>query len=120
MKDVPTCAHSDWLDQGPALAERGRVICLRCAHILDYYGDPAGPIGTVHRFPDQTMALAIVAFLRPHLDAMSQESPRGTAIPVDLYGELVERLKGYFADRQDWAALADRGQAVTKPGGCPR
>jgi len=95
------CTHSDWYDQGPVFAERGRVRCIRCNLVLDYYGDPAGPVGTVHRFPDLGMALAIVAFLRPHLDAMATDLFPAGSPPVDLYGELVQRLNGYFADRPE-------------------
>lgn len=100
------CSHADWEDWGPKARESGRVRCARCCMALDYYGDPDGPMGTVHRFPDQSMALAIVQFLRPHLDAIAEGlkadgTLHPTVVSIDLYAALVDRINGYFADRPE-------------------
>jgi hypothetical protein len=100
---MSTCSHPTWVDLGPELVQLGRVRCMRCDQVLDYYGDPDGPVGTVHRFPDVSMALAIVAFLRPHMDAIAEEIAEDSRPEwrPDLYGMLVDRLTAYFADRPE-------------------
>jgi hypothetical protein len=35
---------------------------MRCDQVLDYYGDPDGPVGTVHRFPYDMLVRRLTAY----------------------------------------------------------